>query len=246
MTDINETFRVNSLEQRVSSLESKMVSVQTIVKTAEKGVHVDYITAHDRVGTENRNDSLLGTGTIQILEDVVFGNGVQLSAPSIQLTAGTPLTISSDTVIGDENGNLGFQSIGVILSDPRIKKEIRYLDEEDEQAILRRFEGSQLYSYKYHPVAANMLNLPVNKRVYGFMANEFYQNYPDSVEKRNLSALGLPEDTYLIDLQKEMINRDIPIIVRYLLRENRELKTRLETMEDMMKRLKKQIEEKDN
>lgn len=245
MDDNNEIFRVNSLEQRVSSLESKMVSVQTIVKTAEKGVHVDYITAHDRVGTENRNDSLLGTGTIQILEDVVFGNGVQLSAPSIQLTAGTPLTISNDIVIGDENGNLGFQTTGVIPCDPRIKTDITDITEIDEKAIIRRFEGPNVYRYRYNPAAASIMNISPNKYVYGFMANEFFENYPDSVEKRNLSEKGLPSDTYLINLQKEMIHRDLPIITRYLLRENRELKTRIDTLENIVKELKRQVGKND-
>jgi hypothetical protein len=245
MVDTIDPFRVDSLENRVSSLESKMVSVQTIVKTAEKGVHVDYITAHDRVGTENRNDALLGTGTIQILENVVFGQGVQLSAPSIQLTAGTPLDISSDSVIADDEGNLGFQSTGVIPSDPRLKEDISELGSEDEEAIIRRFEGVPLYRYKYTKDAAKYFGVPQKKYMYGPMANEFFTKYPESVKTRNLSNVGLPEDTYLIDLEKEMVHRDIPAIVRYLLRENRELKSRLSSIEQTLKEFKQQSENRD-
>jgi hypothetical protein len=245
MGDTIDPFRVDSLENRVSSLESKMVSVQTIVKTAEKGVHVDYITSHDRTGTENRNDTLLGTGTIQILDNIVFAEGVQLSAPSIQLTTGTPLDISSDTVITDSNGNLGFQSTGVIPSDPRLKNEISELTNEDENAIIRRFEGVPLYRYKYTKDAAKYFNVPEKKYMYGFMANEFFKKYPDSVEKRDLSQLGLPNDTYLINLEKEMVHRDIPVIVRYLLRENKELRERLNNLENVVKELKQQTENRD-
>lgn len=253
MAETVNPFRLDLLEGRVSSLESKMVSVQTVVKTAEKGVHVDYIAAHNRDGVGINNDplnrrgnaSLLGTGVIQVLDDVIFDTGVQLAAPSIQLTGGTPLDISSDIVIADENGNLGFQSTGVIPSDPRLKTEISELGAEDEAAIIRRFEGVPLYRYKYTKEAAKYFGVPEKKYMYGFMANDFFRKYPDSVEQRDLSELGLPHDTYLINLEKEMIHRDMPVIMRHLLVENRELKNRLSSLENIVKELKQQVENRD-
>jgi hypothetical protein len=187
-------------------------SILTIVKPASEGIHTRYIASFDRPEGEIDQLNTTGSRTIKIFDPLVINSNssLQLEQSTILEVSQTPLYVNNTGVI--------------TLSDPRVKKNIRPLELSDIKNTIHRFESVPIHTYEYNKNAAIKMGFKDNKRLNGYLSTDFSQSYPDSIKKIDMSEYNMPEDTEEVDIYKELLSRDVPVILRYLLDENRKLR----------------------
>jgi hypothetical protein len=187
-------------------------AILRIVKPASQGIHTRYIASFDRPEGEIGELNNTGDRTIQVFDQIIID-------PT------TTLKLQQSTILPDAQTALYVNNTGVVtVSDPRVKKNIRPINREEILNTVRRFESVPLHTYNYNSNSSKIMGFNENDRVNGYLSTDFEKMYPLSVTIHDMSSEGLPNDTRQIDVYKELLSRDVPVILKYLLNEIEELK----------------------
>lgn len=215
----------------------------------EEGLHVTgNLNVTDTITTINVDASDIDashvmTNQFQLAngQTIVPGNPMIVEDSSGHVRFGTDAVFSEDRL--DLCGNLVVdgkvytRAVKTMLntSDMRVKQNIRSLEKPDYEYTAEKFMSLPMYEYEYKPEYAREAGMKEGKKFNGFMAQEFEVVYPDSITEltnNNHANNALPKKIKSIDMTREFLSHDMPVLLRYLIEENRDLKNRLRVLEE--------------
>jgi hypothetical protein len=169
--------------------------------------------------------------------------------PLISQDASGVIEYATDAIFSEERVDLSgtlqvtnrifTQNISTRLntSDRRVKQNIRLLEKNDYEKTVDKFMSIPMYEYEFKPSFIDIAQMKKGKKFKGYMAQEFEKVYPDSIvnmKNTKHSSNKLPETIKSIDMNKEFLSHDMPVLLKYLINENQSLKNRLKALEDKM------------
>lgn len=175
------------------------------------------------------------------------GQAIVPGNPLISQDASGVIRYATDAVFSDERVDLSgtlqvtnkifTQAVSTRLntSDRRVKQNIRLLEKKDYNETVDKFMSIPMYEYEFKPSFIDIAGMKQGKKFKGYMAQEFEKVYPDSIVNMKNSGHAsnhLPESIKSIDMNKEFLSHDMPVLLKYLIDENKNLKNRLKALED--------------